>query len=592
MADLSKEWESAKPLSLEDEWNNAKPVEPSTGSFVKGLKKGMSDVATGVAQRGLEIGKAAGIVSPETVGKYQQFIDEQRREAPTGGFQKAGEIVGQGLPALMIPGGAATKLSTRLLTGSLAGAGMGYIQPTATGESTAVNTAIGGALGLAGVGVAAGIGKTVNAIRKPITNYWQTSLDRMGIRATLGDITQNPIVKKMETWLEQVPVIGLSKFRKGQNVEAQKAAENYLAEFTVSGSGTTKEMAGNREFVNSLYQNLEGTVNGISAQEIAPATTKKAASEILDRYPDLFKKVQDTKTEGILRNIKSGVSQLNVGPSTLLGTEAKVTGSTITIPKTLTFQDAWTLREGLGDLIGRARQRLGHDVDKTELAQFERMYSAINKDIDSWTASIGRPDVRTAIDTANDGYKQYVVKYRAVADAYAKATHKGSEVAPFSPQRFSNALRDIVDQYRKKEGKMAFTDADISKMTGVSNIMEVVNRSGYFMENPPTGNRWGLPLMGAEVGSYLLKGTAGGVGMAGGILGATGFARFLTGTESGKRFALAASKVETNSNAAQKIVDAAYREFSTMFGVAANVLKQTQPQTTPQNTPGNPDVID
>ena len=99
-------------------------------------------------------------------------------------------------------------------------------------------------------------------------------------------------------------------------------------------------------------------------------------------------------------------------------------------------------------------------------------------------------------------------------------------------------------------------------MTGLANIMQVVKRSGQFMENPPTGNRWGG--LGTTA---LIEGTAwkvGGVATAAKTAGtaafATGVAKFLTTTKAGQNLALAASRLEPDSKGMRVVVDQIYKQ--------------------------------
>ena len=134
-----------------------------TGSFVEnmlsGIGQGMSSVARGMRQvaPGAPTTPAAFLTAtPQQLQgvqqepqKVQAQIDEAKRlDAPlmkTGGGI-AGSMVGNvaaAAPALMVPG-ANTYIGSGLL-----GSAMGLLQPTATGESRALNTAVGGILGVA-----------------------------------------------------------------------------------------------------------------------------------------------------------------------------------------------------------------------------------------------------------------------------------------------------------------------------------------------------------------------------------------------------------------------------------------------------------
>lgn len=108
----------------------------STHRALAGAGKAFTDIGRGV-------GQAAGIVPQEAVDASRQ------RDAPLmqTGAGKTGNFVGNVAafaPTAMIPG--ANTLTGAVVAGSMFGAA----QPTATGESRMLNTAIGGAAGLAG----------------------------------------------------------------------------------------------------------------------------------------------------------------------------------------------------------------------------------------------------------------------------------------------------------------------------------------------------------------------------------------------------------------------------------------------------------
>jgi hypothetical protein len=228
--------------------------------------------------------------------------------------------------------------------------------------------------------------------------------------------------------------------------------------------------------------------------------------------------------------------------------------------KTLTFSEAWELRSGLGEMIGQARKKLASgEIDETTLGKMKKLFASVNNDIELWANKIGRPDIKDAITTANDAYKQFVVKYDVLERATAKAMGTRGAGEMFSPKRFSTALKEVA--YKDKILNR-FSKSEIDEMTGLANVMQVAKRAGQFKENPPTGNRWGLPTLGGTVGGagFLAagwEGTAAGIAAIG---GAAGVARFLTGTELGKRLAISASKVEPNSAAMRAIMHTIYNQ--------------------------------
>jgi hypothetical protein len=298
-------------------------------------------------------------------------------------------------------------------------------------------------------------------------------------------------------------------------------------------------MEANRAFSSSLYNDLKATLPTVDKQAINPQATKITATALLARYPDLFKQFQDTKTEKLLKNITAGLKDTKPTQNALLNPD---------LSKKVTFDDLWQLRDGLGDLIGKAKKKLNTgDVDKSQISQLNALYKSVYSDIDNWASSIGQPQISKAVKTANEGYKKYVVKYDLLQRAYDKAAGAEGAGKMFSPQTFSTQLNKLI---LKDKTYKSFDPNEIQQMTGLANIMQVVKRAGQYMENPPTGNRLTLPVLGeiAKEAGFLAS------------LPITGLAKLLTTTQRGQNLALAASKLNPNSQGMALVIRALAKE--------------------------------
>ena len=542
--------------------------ETSGGSpFIEGLKHGLKMSGYGalqtVLQGGQGIRELLGMESNQpNVNKVQSMIDESRKsfdpvKKSSPWAAGTGEFVGGTIPTLAMPGGAQKTLIQRLIASAMQGGTIGALQPTSEGESRLINTGTGMGFGAGGQAAFSTVGKSINALRGnvPAKNAVDLLSEKYGIRTTLGESLDNPIMRKSETWLETVPLVGAKGFREKQHQEAEAAAKKFLSNYMIDPAAADS-MASNRAFTSNLYEGLKAKIIGIQDQQIPPSETRKAATDLLERYPDIFKRFQDTKREGLIRNIVSDTEDV-AKTSPILN--AKGQPVTSTTPKTATFDDLWELRDSLGQMIGQAKKKLATgEIDRTNYAQLSKLYSAVNNDIDNWSGSIGRTDIRQSINAANDAYKTYVVKYDIVQRAYDKAMGTVGANEMFSPKTFSTALKNIA--YKDKQINK-FTASEINEMTGLSNIMQIVKRSGQYMENPPTGNRYG-PLAifgGIEGAAYLAGGATAGLKTAGGAVGVAAVGTFLTTTKTGKALALSASKLEPNSPAMIAIVDEIYK---------------------------------
>jgi hypothetical protein len=476
-----------------------------------------------------------------------------------------GQAIGNtAVTAPLTPGGTATSAMGILGNAAFQGAIQGAVQPTVGDESAFQNAGMGALVGgTTGLGMA-GVGKGVNSLwGKLPQNFRETLSKKYGIRTTLGETTGNPNIQRTETWLERLPsVIGLRDFREKQLQEADSAAKTALSIY-MRDPGATDVMGVNRSYASNLFETLKSKVGGIGKQEIQPNATRTTALEMEDSLSDLFKTFQNLGLERRLKNISKDTIEVKQDPLDVLsGLYNMPKGSTSKI-KTMSFQDMWELRDNLGELIGQAKKKLeGGDINRKQYSEWSRLYAAVNEDIDTWAAQIGRPDVKEAITAANGAFKHYVVKYDKLQDAYDASVRLKDGEKSFIPERFSSELQKLIKG--DKEYK-SFSPTELEELDGLSKIMQIVNRSGKYKENLPTGDRWGI--FGAATAA---AGTAYASPMAGLAGGASiGLARILTGTEWGKKIALAASKMDASNPNLNILIEMAYSQIPKLAATKA-----------------------
>ena len=449
--------------------------------------------------------------------------------------------------------------------------------------------------------IAKPIGKVVEAMKGRVP---ETPIQVLGkkerIPTTLGEDIGSSYLQKTETFAEKVPLIGTTGFRKKQLAAADAAAQRFLGEY-IANPGESS-MKAKREFTSKLYNDMKGLASQVK-EEILPKDTRATAINLLETYPDIFKKFQNTKLEETVENIVKGTAvqtakMVSPGRSTtskiipepgissrmgnievprtqvIPGTPPIFRGpSSITERmagrepyKTITFDEMWTLRDGLGEMIGQAKKKLASgDVDRTTISKLNALYKSVNQDIDSWTKTIGKPEISESIKVANDAYKTYVVKYRLIQDAYDKAVGTVGAGEFFSPKKFSTSLKNMI---AKDKEYGTFTPLEIDRMTGLSNIMQVVKRAGQFRENPPTGSRAVDLMLGGGAGALAVAAPeAVAIGAA-----TTGIVRFLTTTEPGKKLAMIAARTDPNSSAMNLIMRNIAKEMTTA-GAAGEMLQ-------------------
>lgn len=129
-----------------------------TDKVLANVGAGMSNLIHGARQRYNEVTgdeETAAMLRQETEEKRKR--DETLSEGTTGG--KVLQFAGEAIPTLVIPGGATIKGA--MAAGALGGA----LQPTAEGESAALNAGVGAAFGGALSGAMKGAGKAYRAVR-------------------------------------------------------------------------------------------------------------------------------------------------------------------------------------------------------------------------------------------------------------------------------------------------------------------------------------------------------------------------------------------------------------------------------------------
>jgi hypothetical protein len=507
------------------------------GKLWGGIGGGAYILGKGAQQLGAETGELVGLVKPETVKEItrqtadaRDFLDLMESKSNAVG---AGEFIGQTLPMLPLPGGVAGGAVKRGLTAALQGATVGGLQYVPEGGNRLTNTLAAAALGGLTSAVPSAITKSVNAVRsaKIPPTIAERQAAQWKIPITTGEALGDTARQRTEVLLERAPgLLGIKDFRIRQNEAAKQAAKDFLGKYIVDPDAVDIGLA-NRKYVSGIYEEVKGLVKQ-TTEPVSVRNTFQSAHELLKRYPNTFKIMQDKKTENILGDIISGA--------------IKKKGR-------LSFDEMWQLRKGLGDKIGQARILFARGkVDKTQYEQLMKLHQAVTDDLDSWATNIKRPDIMEKFKAANQAYKDYVVKYDAVQRAYDKASGERSALEVFSPKTFSTALKKEA-YAAKTTGK--FSPIEISEMAGLANIMQVVKRAGQFMENPPTGNRYGPLVAMAEVVASPSRWK----GMALGVM-SEGIAKFLATSKVGKNLSRAASKIEPNSPAMSAVMRQVYQQ--------------------------------
>jgi len=490
----------------------------------------------GIQQKGAQIGEKLGLVKPETVQRITQEGSDAREDLKRLESEyvsaKLGSFIGDAAPGFALPVGKG-KLVQRILTGMGVGGVQGASRYTGEDESTLANAATGALVGGAIPAILAPVAKVINAVRGKLNSPINVGA-KQGISTTLGEDLGSQGLQKLETnVLERVPFINIQKFRVKQNAEAEGAAKNFLGKYIADGS--KPDFWGNKGVVDGLYNQVKEMAGKINVKSSA-VDTRTAAQGLLDNYPSIFESLQDQRTKTILRNI--------VGDTV----DRQFAGKILT-PK-FSFTDMWQLRKGLG--VARENAKAQGNIEAVGV--LSKVRNAVDQDIDAISNSVGS-EASGALKNANDAYKKYVIKYEIIQDAFDKASGAKGAKEVFSPKTFATNLKNAEYESRVAQKTNLFSAEERKEIAGLVNIMQIVKRAGAYMENPPTGNRVfeqyiaGGGVIGAMANAPLTAQVAG----VGAI--ATAIPKFLTTTQAGKRFAVAASNLEPDSPAMKVLVE-------------------------------------
>lgn len=255
-----------------------------TDKFFAGAGKFVSDVGQGVRQMvGLE---------------EQGDVDATRaRDQPLlgTGAGMAGNLAGglaSTVPATFIPGANALVGSTAI------GAGLGLTQPTATGESRALNFGVGVAGGSLGYGAGRLLGKAVTPAQRQVTPQQTRSIaggQRLGMQVTPGVRSGSPGFRGLEASMESYPFTsGPIKGIKAMNQSVlNRAAAKSIGENTDEMTGEVLSAARTR--IGSVFDSVE-QIKAIPVDQ--SVATKLAAIEtkyrgLLDRPLTEYDVVKD-----------------------------------------------------------------------------------------------------------------------------------------------------------------------------------------------------------------------------------------------------------------------------------------------------------
>ena len=541
----------ATPVAPEKTWTQKAldtftPGPDTIKNTVIGIGAGMYGMGKGAEQLALQgasylpgsIGEAAGKKAKEVGAERRQAISDFEPLRQESTAANVGQFIGETAPTFLIPGGAGESLGGRLAAGAGAGAVTGAVMNP---DAPLQNALTGAGFGVAGAGVAAGVGKMANAALEKIPETRIAALGKKwGIGTTLSeDLTGQE--SKVDKLLANAPgPLGTKGFRAQKLDQANTAAKDFMNQYIIGGAAGSPQ--GNRDFTSNMYEEMKNLVGAVPPQQQAfqPAKTAIVAHDLLDQFGDIFKEFQDTRlakrVQAIAGTVGGGTKQTPIEP--------------------ITFDDAWNLRQGLGEMVDQARKKMSTGgVNKTALSKLSQLREAVTDDMDKWAGDIGKPEIMGKFRAANDSYRTYVVKQDILQRAYDTALMDAGGDKVINPRKFADALGKLTSSAKTKG---QFTGPEISEMSGLASILQTVKNDTQRSNSVASWGSRALGL-GVEGVSYAKGGILGAVAAAGAGASTSLVAKFLTTTSIGKRLCMAASRYAPQGRAMGKLVEELYR---------------------------------
>lgn len=232
-------------LAYEDQLTGSS-LDPTAGlsgvdRFRAGVGKSISDTVRGVRQLATE---AAGLVTPYYAqGAMQPEVDRLRQQSDAvaqrdaalmqTGAGLSGNIAGQIAQSVAIPGAGAATFPAKLAQAGAQGGLYASIQPVGVEDSRATNAAVGGALGVAGQGVASGLGRAATKAKEALTGPIRESIDlarAAGIPLNVAQTSGSAPVKAATAATKWLPFSGASKAGQAQQQAFNRAVARSFGE--------------------------------------------------------------------------------------------------------------------------------------------------------------------------------------------------------------------------------------------------------------------------------------------------------------------------------------------------------------------------
>jgi hypothetical protein len=414
---------------------------------------------------------------------------------------------------------------------------------------------------------------------------------------------EQPVVKRAEVALEQVPFVGSAGARRRQQ-EAVTRAANTEATFRRDqmlhtpwrGLGEVQQAAqqGNRQaqqVLDDMHRAGEDWPRIVQASgNLRAYRARQVANRLYARAGDLAQGlgyIEPARSTQVLDTVLQELDNAVVPDPGTRNLFEQMRQRLLAQPRT--YQQMRQFDSDVGDMVRDYYQGKNAVVGAKGVGSVARLRTAIREDMDTFAQQSGVPELQEAVRRANRFYQRTVIPYedRALAQAlqsetpdeiyrafiqrdhrdraqnfYTALDQRGraavqygmvteameKAIQPttglFSPAKFAGELERI----RAARG-VFFRGQDAWQLDGLMRVMRAAERAGQFVENPPTGQRL-IPWL---VAGGAASGVVGPGSLAVSAATARGLSWLLT-SPTGSRLLLRAHRIGEDTVAMQNVL--------------------------------------
>jgi len=548
--------------------------------------QGISNLGGGVRQAGAQaIDFLFGTdLKPRVDERVRQLLEEQRtspisKVPGTGATRFAGEVA---------PLFALGPITTPLRAAAMGG-GIGALSYVPEGESrteAALKGAAASTIGFYGVRAASSaVSYLTNLLRGRLEPAVQSVVDaskKYGVRLMGTDVAKerHPFLFRRAVSAEQKPLTGVPEFRRLQAEEVKGAAEKLKERYNgdiledwpqIAQTNLLKRVDRLKAFVGKKYDRLG---------ELADAKGAVPASRTLQTLDDLI-----ANERGRIKPDASLIDELTKLRETIGGKQWNFSAlrdfrSDLGLALKGYYRGANTMIGEKGaQIYAQLRRTVDQDMADWAKAQGGDIFDLWKGADATWSrlSSIYRDKQIAAIKDIADPIQLYekfkalaahkpqtlydalgargqrAIRYGLVREAVKDATRMTPTGEVVSAARLAAQLEKMERQLGILFGK------DRAEIEGFIRLMRAAERSGQFMEFPPTGMRTAFSLRnilaGGTIGAgYAVGGIPGAAGVAGAQATLIGLQKVLFTTDAGRRLLLTSAHLDPRGEAIKKLL--------------------------------------